>query len=238
MSSILITGAADGLGRAMQLALQADGHTVASFDLLDGFDVCAPDIGEIYGALREVSGDFDTDIPALDILINCAGVNLTGWLEDFAEVHWDKVMDTNAKGIYMMTRACLRALVHSRGTVLNIVSNASHMPMTTSLAYNASKGAAHIMTLQLARELTKRHNITVFGISPNKLRGTGMSKDIEAQVVLHRGWTPEFAAEYQRNALLCGEETDPAQLAEFVAYLLSSKNRHKFLSGCVIPYGA
>ena len=46
------------------------------------------------------------------------------------------------------------------------------MPMTCSLAYNASKGAAHIMTLQLARELTKKHGITVFGIAPNKLKGT------------------------------------------------------------------
>jgi NAD(P)-dependent dehydrogenase (short-subunit alcohol dehydrogenase family) len=112
------------------------------------------------------------------------------------------------------------------------------MPMTTSLAYNASKGAAHIMTLQLARELTKKHGITVFGISPNKLLGTEMSKDIEDQVVKHRGWTPEFAAQYQTNALLAGEETDPAQLAEFISFILSTKSRHKYLTGCILPYGA
>jgi hypothetical protein len=65
-----------------------------------------------------------------------------------------------------------------------------------------------------------------------------MSKDIEEQVMQHRGWTKEFAEQYQLGALLAGEETDPVQLAEFVAFLLSNKPRHKYLTGCVLPYGA
>ena len=43
----------------------------------------------------------------IDVLINNAGVNLIDWLENFEEDMWDKVMDTNAKGIYMITKACL-----------------------------------------------------------------------------------------------------------------------------------
>lgn len=226
MSKILITGASTGLGLAMFNALAAAGHDVRPFDEKLGVDV------------RNPEGTWGGPSPGLDVLINCAGVNVTGWLEKFAEEDWDNVMGVNAKGIFKMTQWALPELIKTRGTVINIVSNASHMPMTTSLAYNASKGAAHIMTLQLARELTKRHGITVFGISPNKLAGTGMSADIERQVVEHRGWTPEFAREYQLNALLAGEETDPAQLADFVAYLLTSKAHHKFLTGCVLPYGA
>jgi len=225
MSTILITGACAGLGLAMTDELAHNGHRVIAFDRKLGHDVRQPEI--TYG-----------DCPEIDVLINCAGVNITGWLEKFEDTDWDTVMNINAKGIFKMAQWALPQLRKSRGTILNIVSNASHMPMTTSLAYNASKGAAHIMTLQLARELTKKDGITVFGISPNKLRGTEMSKDIEEQVVRHRGWTPEFAAEYQRNALLCGEETDPVQLAEFVAYLLRTKNHHRFLTGCILPYGA
>ena len=94
------------------------------------------------------------------------------------------------------------------------------------------------MTLQLARELTKKHGITVFGIAPNKLRDTGMSRSIDEQVVATRGWTAEYAHQYQINGLLSGEETDPEQLADFVAYLLQSKNHHKYLTGCILPYGA
>jgi len=226
MSKILVTGSAAGLGKAIVNALLKDDHDVFYFDSKNGHDVRNP--GETYG----------TPPDRLDVLINCAGVNITGWLEDFDEEDWDKVLDVNAKGIFKMSQWALPELKKSRGTILNIVSNASHMPMTTSLAYNASKGAAHIMTLQLARELTKKHGITVFGISPNKLNGTEMSTDIEEQVLKHRGWTAEYAKQYQLNALLTGEETDPAQLAEFIAFLLSSKPRHKFLAGCILPYGA
>ena len=223
MSRILITGAAKGLGKAMKEKLISQGHKVYGFDMKDGNDIRNPELSEI---------------PDIDILINNAGVNIINWLEDFEESDWDKVMDTNAKGIYMMTKACLPGLIKSKGTVINIVSNAAHMPMTCSLAYNASKGAAHIMTLQMARELTKKHGITVFGIAPNKLSGTGMSDDIDNQVVATRGWTKEHAQQYQLNGLLAGEETPPERLAEFLAYLLQDKDHHKYLTGCILPYGA
>ena len=65
-----------------------------------------------------------------------------------------------------------------------------------------------------------------------------MSNDIEEQVIKNRGWTKYFAQQHQINALVTGEETDPKQVAEFIAFLLSSKKRHKYLSGCVLPYGA
>ena len=94
------------------------------------------------------------------------------------------------------------------------------------------------MTKQLARELTKKHGITVFGIAPNKMSGTGMSGSIDDQVVKTRGWTKEYAQEYQLNGLLTGEETPPGLLAEFIAYLLQDKEHHKFLTGCILPYGA
>ena len=226
MPTILVTGSGAGLGLAIAAALQADGHQVIGFDRKAGNDVCDP---------QRTFGDVP---PPMDVLVNCAGINVTGWLDEFDETDWDNVMDVNAKGIFKMAQWVYPSLRESKGTILNIVSNASHMPMTTSLAYNASKGAAHIMTLQLARELTKRDGITVFGISPNKLRGTEMSADIEDQVVLHRKWTRSHAAEYQRAALLCGEETEPSVLSDFIAYLLQSKQHHKYLTGCVLPYGA
>jgi NAD(P)-dependent dehydrogenase (short-subunit alcohol dehydrogenase family) len=110
--------------------------------------------------------------------------------------------------------------------------------MTHSSAYNASKGAAHILTLQMARELKKRHNITVFGVSPNKMHSTQMTNYINNRVCELRGWTPEQAAEYQKASLPAGEETDPVACAEFIAFLLSTTHRHKYLNGCIIPYGA
>lgn len=225
MSNIIVTGGASGLGKAICDALSAEGHTVYSYDIKYGYDVLNPD----FQRFKHMD---------IDILINCAGVNIINWLEQFDEAEWDKVMDVNAKGIYMMTRALLPQLIASKGTIVNICSNAAHMPMTCSLAYNASKAASHIMTLQLARELTKRHGITVFGIAPNKLKGTGMSNSIDEQVVATRGWTMEQTQEYQLKSLLAGEETPPESVAELLAFLLQDKLHHKFLTGTIIPYGA
>lgn len=221
--AILITGSGSGLGAAL---FQVVGGPVYKFDHDLGHDVRDP---------QHTFGDCPKDV---EVLINCAGVNKTNWLEDVTEAEWDDVMDTNAKGIFKMSQWCLPALIKNKGTIVNIVSNAAHIPMTCSAAYNASKGAAHILTLQLARELTKKHGITVFGVAPNKMTGTGMSRDIERQVVEQRGWTAEQAKAYQLAALLPGEETPPRAVAEFIAFLLSERYRHKYLSGCVIPYGA
>lgn len=241
--NIIITGASSGLGAQTAKYLFEAGHNIVGIsakqnptadvliselvcDITDEYQISA-NIGKILGILKSV-----------DILINNAGVNKISYLEDLSRETWDHVMDTNAKSIYLMSKALLPELIRSKGTILNIISNASHIPMTSSLAYNASKGAAYIMTKQLARELTKRHGITVFGISPNKLKNTGMSKYIEKRVCEIRGWTEEEAKQYQLNSLVTGEETDPKILAEFIAFLLSNKDRHKYLSGCVLEYGA
>jgi len=220
MSKILVTGSSSGLGAALVVALEAAGHEVLQYDVANGQDVLLPALSA----------------PEIDVLINCAGVNRINWLSDVTGDEWDHVMDTNVKGIFRMTQACLPLLKKSRGTVVNIVSNAAHMPMRCSAAYNASKGAALILTKQLARELIG-DGITVFSVSPNKLRDTGMSRSIDEQVMATRGWTLEEAQKYQMAGLLTGEETDPAMCAEFISYLLSSKERHKYLAGCDMPYG-
>lgn len=224
MSTVLVTGSATGLGKAIVEQLRQFDHKVIEYDIKDGRDALQPNFVGL-------------GIEKLDVLINCAGVNLIDWLENFSDEQWDKVMDTNAKSIFKMTQACLPWLIKSQGTVLNIVSNAAHMPMTCSLAYNASKGAALIMTKQLARELTKKHGITVFSVSPNKLHGTGMSDAIDEQVVKTRGWTKEYAQQYQLSGLLTGKETPCEVVAEFIAFLLISKRNHEYLSGCDLTYG-
>lgn len=253
---VVITGAGAGLGLAIKEALLGSEFspgfskvTVVPVDRKLGHDVRNPE-GQSHFKVSATKRFPEVD--KLDVLINCAAINRIDWFGDVTDDLWDETLDINAKGILKATQFYLKALsaeAHSPpgagegrkgggGTVLNIVSNASHMPMRCSLAYNASKGAAHIMTLQMARELYGTHGITVFGISPNKLKGTEMSDDIDQQVVATRGWTVEQAQAYQLQGLATQTETDPATLAEFIAFLLSSKQRHRFLHGNIIPYGA
>lgn len=220
---ILVTGSGAGLGLAIALALSAAGHEVIPYDVKSGDDVGSP------------SGKLAL-IDSLDGLINCAGINCNEWFEDITPASLQRVMEVNAFSMVYMTQAVLRPLVKSKGFVLNIVSNAANMPMTSSLAYNASKAAALMITRQMAHELTKKHGLTVFSISPNKLSGTEMSKQIEDNVVKTRGWTREFAAEYQRQSLMHGLETPPAAIAAYVVHLLDSGN-WKYMSGTDIPFG-
>lgn len=219
---ILVTGAQSGLGLAIFQALQSAGFQAYSYDIKDGNDVTKPaDWLKRY----EWGG-----------LINCAGINTNDWFNEITPESLFRVMEVNAFSMVYMTQAMLVPLSRQKGFVINIVSNAAHMPMTSSLAYNMSKAAALMATKQMAHELTKSHGITVFSISPNKLAGTEMSKQIEDNVVKTRGWTPEFAAAYQRKSLMHGRETEPLAIAEFITHLLETGS-WEFMSGTDIPFG-
>jgi NAD(P)-dependent dehydrogenase (short-subunit alcohol dehydrogenase family) len=224
LNNVIITGSSSGLGAAIYEAMTGY-HNVIGWSTED-LDLCAPD---------EIEAMVNLAPAKIDILINCAGVNDIDYLPNVTIEMWDKVMNTNARAIMLTTQALLPKL--QGGTILNIVSNAAHVPMTCSAAYNASKAAAWMLTKQLARELKVTHDITVFSISPNKLAGTKMSKYIESRVQELRGWTAEQAQKYQLAALPAGAETPPKVLAEFIAFLLSDKERHRYLAGCDIQYG-
>ncbi len=239
----VVTGGSSGLGqKIIQQMLLAETFT----HIYDWSLETNVDVRNIHTIRREVSR-LKSQHQRLDVLVNCAGINKIEFIPDLVEREWDDIMDVNAKGIFLTAKALLEdsgqdlpdgqlPFFHG-GTILNIVSNASHVPMTSSLAYNASKGAAAIMTKQMSRELIKTHSITVFAVSPNRLAGTKMSEYIDAKVMELRGWTLEEAQAYQRQALPAGEETDTATLAEFIAFLLSDKKRHKYLAGCDLQYG-
>ena len=89
---------------------------------------------------------------------------------------------------------------------------------------------------QMVRELTPKYGITVLSVSPNKLKNTEMSRQIEANVPKVRGWTEEFAREYQLGSLMHGRETDPRSCGHFIASILDG-GHYRFLSGCDLPYG-
>lgn len=228
----VVTGGSSGLGQAiMQQMLFSQSFThIVNWSLDSLVDVRYEHV--IKHETSKMLAQFEGKI---DVLVQCAGVNHIEYVPKLEVDEWDRVMDTNARGLWLVTKHLAEAL--RGGTICNIVSNASHMPMTASAAYNASKGAAAILTKQLSRELIKTHGITVFAVSPNKLSGTEMSDYIDEQVMAQRGWTKEQARAYQLASLPAGEETDKNTLAEFIVFLLSTKERHKYLAGCDLQYG-
>lgn len=226
--NVVITGSESGLGAQLAARLTDSGWSVFRVDQKLGSDVQRPD-----EALK-ASGLDEQD--SVQLLINAAGVNDINWAEYVTTASWNKIMDVNARAQFFMAQALSRQLHNSNGTVLNVVSNAAHMPMRCSAAYNASKAAALMITRQLAREWSP--TVTVFSVSPNKMKGTEMSEFIDRRAAEVRGWSASQAHDYQLAGLLAGEETPVELVGEFIAFLLESKDRHRYLTGCDIPYGA
>lgn len=174
----------------------------------------------------------------IDIFIHAAGVSGLGWFKEINEEDFINTMNINAISPIFILKSLLQLFTLKSSASLFISSNASHVPMRCSLAYNMSKAALTMGMKQIARELTIPNSMTIFSISPNKLKGTRMSMDVDMKVPGLRGWTREQADEIQNSAMVNGKQTDPVELANFIVYLLSRKERHIMLSGCDIPYGA
>lgn len=213
--------------------------------------VCEPginpkvDVDEIhYCDLRNIPkvirifSQIQDENPEIYCLINCAGTNQMDWFEDIDPMEYNNVMSVNCTSAIFAIQQLLPSLENTKGTVLNIISMGAHKAFRTSLSYNVSKAALKMANAQLARELTPKFGITVFGISPNELSGTGMTLKNANEICRIRGWTPEEAEEYRvKSSGQSANQTDPSKLAEFIAYLLHKKENHKHLTGVDLYYG-
>lgn len=107
----------------------------------------------------------------LDVLINNAGVSWGAPLAEFPEIGWDKVMDTNVKGVFFLTQSLLPLLERSASaaapaSVVNIGSiDGLKTPRFDTFSYGPSKAAVHHLTRVLAAHLAPRH-IRVNAIAP------------------------------------------------------------------------
>lgn len=179
---VLVTGAARGLGLAFATAIAESGAQVALADILQdalddsvralrerGLDVrgFALDMADP-ASIAACAGAAAGWLGGLDGLVNNAAVTNSGGRssEQLDIALWDKVMDVNVRGTWLMTNACLPALRASgRGAVVNLASDTPLWGAPNLMAYVASKGAVIGMTRSLARE-EGVHNITVNAIAP------------------------------------------------------------------------
>lgn len=107
----------------------------------------------------------------VDVLVNNAGVAWGAPLDEFPEMGWDKVMDTNVKGVFFLTQKLLPLLQSNAAHdapahVINVGSiDGIKTPIFDNFSYGPSKAAVHHLTRVLAAHLIKRH-IIVNGIAP------------------------------------------------------------------------
>jgi NAD(P)-dependent dehydrogenase (short-subunit alcohol dehydrogenase family) len=174
---ILITGGARGLGRAFAEQGIAAGARVVIADLRDdegrstaaaiGATFMSLDLADPTSITNCLNTSFTT-LGGLDGLVNCGAITDSGGknFEELSVATWDRVMDVNVRGTWLMTRACAPHLRRSpAGRVVNIASDTAMWGAPRLLAYVASKGAIIAMTRSLARELGP-DNITVNAVAP------------------------------------------------------------------------
>ena len=157
-----ISGGARGMGAAEVRVFCAEGASVAFGDVLeDEGKALEAEISEGGGQAMFLPLDVTSSIQwqsaidatvsrfgKLDILVNNAGVRGAGLVEELAEGEWDRVMDINAKGVFLGTRTALPALRNNGGgSIVNISSQLGIVGVDNSgPQYQASKGAVRIFT--------------------------------------------------------------------------------------------
>jgi 2-deoxy-D-gluconate 3-dehydrogenase len=194
----LVTGGSRGIGEMIAAGFLANGAKV--YISARKADICAATanrLSEAYGGecialtadLSQLAGvesltkQLSERESMLDILVNNAGASWGAPLELFPEVGWDKVMDTNVKGVFFLTQKLLPLLrqaarATSPARVINIGSVDGIKAATfDSFSYGASKAAVHHLTRFMAAHLTKEHilfNAIAPGPFPTWMLSTGV----------------------------------------------------------------
>ena len=160
----LISGGARGMGAEEALLFAREGARVVIGDVLEGEgrDIAAQiGGGQAIFVRLDVTRESDWQravsmaeevYKRLDILVNNAGVSATGGIEDTTPEEWDRVMEVNAKGVFLGTKHAIPAMQRSGGgSIINISSQLGIVAMNeSSPQYIASKGAVRLLTKSTA----------------------------------------------------------------------------------------
>ena len=177
----LVTGAGKGIGKAIALALAAEGAQVGLIARTEkDLQLVAEEI-QTAGvraacAMADVSNRNEVDAAVLkiknelgdiDILINNAGVGTFGKFLELEPDVWEQHIKINLFGVYYTTRAVLPSMIErQRGDIVNISSTAGKTGAATTSAYSASKFAVFGLSESLMQEVRK-HNIRVMALAPS-----------------------------------------------------------------------
>ena len=215
----LVTGASRGIGRAVALALAAEGaEVVVNYaSSPEAAEAVVAEIqakgGSAYALKADVSDEASVDdliktvlkrSERIDVLVNNAGITRDGLLMRMKTEDWQAVINLNLTGVFLCTRAVTRPMLKQRsGRIINITSVVGLMGNAGQANYAAAKAGVVGLTRSSAKEMASR-GITVNAVAPGFI-ATDMTKDLEADAIL--------------SAIPLGRFGSPDQVAGAVKFL-------------------
>lgn len=176
----IVTGASRGLGKAMAVALAANGamvtcvarneeklkETVAEIEAAGGkAEYATCDVAD-RESVDKVVDDVVEKYERLDILVNNAGITRDTLLPRMSDDEWDDVISTNLRSAFLMSRAASRYMMRARyGRIINITSVSGLIGNPGQTNYSASKAGLIGLTRSLSRELAGR-KLTINAVAP------------------------------------------------------------------------
>lgn len=218
----IVTGAAGGIGRAVVLALLAEGYSVVAEDLASEVEDLAKTAGVV--PLRADVSEEDTakqavrlavaEFGRLDLLVNNAGRFLRKPMGEISVAEWDGLFAINVRGTFLHSREALPELVKTHGSIVNVASIAGFAGIKGQAAYAATKGAVVQMTRQMAIEVAP--DVRVNAVAPGAV-------DTAFTAAFNAGRDPDevkaaSAARIPLQRVLTAEE-----IADAIAFLASPK---------------
>ncbi len=169
----VITGASRGIGRALALHLAEEGYDLAicahtnqdalsevCHQIIRQGRRCVTYLGDMGNAacVQEFFHRILQEYPAIDVLINNAGISYVGLVQDMTNAEWDQILHTNLSSVFYCCRQAIPAMLSQKsGHILNISSVWGNIGASTEVAYSAAKGGVNAFTRALAKELAPSH---------------------------------------------------------------------------------
>lgn len=218
----LVTGAAQGIGKSIAVELGRRGYVVALNDLvpasetlreLEGMGVTAfavpADVGNEAAVVRMVE-QVATAHGAVDVLVNNAGVSLQCRAEETGHEAWQRVIDVNLTGPFLLCREVGRGmLARGGGSIVNVASIAGLLGFADRVAYNASKHGLIGLTRTLAVEWGGR------GVRVNAVCPGWVKTEMDARDQARGGYTDADIT----NRVPMARFANPDDIAQAVAFL-------------------
>jgi meso-butanediol dehydrogenase/(S,S)-butanediol dehydrogenase/diacetyl reductase len=230
----VVTGAAQGIGRAIAVRLARDGMDVVIADLsADRLDVVAREVRALgrhaLPLAVNVTDAADRErlfartletFGRLDALVNNAGIQRIALPLDVTEEHWDAVMGVNAKATYFCCQRALKhMLIQRRGRIVNVASIAGKMASTIHHPiYNVSKAAVLAMTKTLALAYAA-DGIRVNAVCPGVI-ATPMQDVVDREFAAVMGSSPAEVRAERVGRIPVGTIGAPEDVAALVSFLL------------------